>query len=646
MLKSLLPAMLYLLAASACSFQHGKATSEDVQSSTSAAQGFADVQSQVINVACMQCHDSTQPILSSYANVLAAKEAIKQAVFVTKSMPKSGALTAKQSAILYNWLESGAPEFASQAGTSSTPNPDPTANTKVLWKELQAKVININCAGCHSPHNSQGISDYTDLATFRSSISTIMYVTLVDKKNPMPPLPATLTAEQKKLIANWVIDGELDNEGNPPVAENPTPNNPPVETEISYHLASGKPNDYGINFEIKHFLGSYQGISKQASAKVTAKQSTNFELNAAEITLPLAALSTGNAGRDCHLQEALGLNYSKSKYPQEHVCDDKNQLHDTIEFPSLSLNLENLPIVIPKNESFVDVQVWGKLQIHGVTKEKVSLPIHVEFINGSKQKLKVTSHFPISLKDYGIIVKPGFFGLGVSDQVGISLNLLLNSDQSLVPGAFENKMIPFQLQSANPNETGAKFDIDYFAGTHHGEAKHLDADLEMELGDQFAIKAGKFNVPIASLETGNASRDCHLREALGIDYTHSKFPGDHVCDANDQVPSSGPDSIAYPFVEIEMLDWSALNNQKSLLAGDTISLAIKAKISIHGVKKEGVSIPVQLSYLDQNKGLVQLTANFTLSLKDFGAIVKPVLGSFGTVSDEVRINLDSVFAPK
>jgi hypothetical protein len=266
-------------------------------------------------------------------------------------------------------------------------------------------------------------------------------------------------------------------------------------------------------------------------------------------------------------------------------------------------------------------------------------------MNGSKQRIHVTSRFPVPLADFGIVVKPIFFGLGVHEQATVKVDLQLVSDQIQASGPFEKQDLGFSLQAGPHGETGASFDIDYFAGTHHGVARSMNAQLGMQLGENFSVKTGKFSVPIESLDTENKTRDCHLRESLSLDYSHSRFPNEHVCDSDDQLPATGADAPVFPLLEVEMMDYAVLNQQKSLMPGDSIDLDLKARVKLHGVTKENMPIRVRVTYLDAQKGLVRVSGGFSLSLGAFNAVVKPIVGGFGTVSDQANVSLEMAFTP-
>ena len=443
----LLTLCLFLGIQSGCSFTEEKAAPGNLAAgSLGGGAGFDQIKAQVLTPSCLQCHMTKAPIMTSYEAIQPALDSIRQAVFVTRSMPKSGALTTAQSSLLLTWLNSGGPEYP-----NSAPAPlSPTVQGPVSWRTLKKKVIDVSCASCHFAKNTAGISDYTDLSTFRASIDTVVFTTLLVSEAPMPPLPATLTQAQRRLLADWIADGERDQDG---IAITPAPS-----------------------------------------------------------PTPSSSPSSGPSGN---------------------------------------------PVSPP------------------------------------------------------------------------------------VDGSLDGRETEFHVVSQAAGKTGIDFSIGYFAGTHRGDAQEVKSSVLMTLGHSLEIRSAQLSVPVASMETGNATRDCHLREALGIDYSHSRFPAEHVCNSDNEVPASGPDSIAFPTIDLELESWTTIeNHKKELNPGESIDLMLKMKVTIHGVTHKNILIPVHMVYSSAVRGAVQITGSFPVVLLDYGIVVKPVLGSFGNVSDKAKVSLD------
>jgi hypothetical protein len=190
------------------------------------------------------------------------------------------------------------------------------------------------------------------------------------------------------------------------------------------------------------------------------------------------------------------------------------------------------------------------------------------------------------------------------------------------------------------SSTGVTFSIPYTAGTHDGFSSQIDGLVETDDNDQL-IRA-QFMVPIVSLSTSNKTRDCHMLEALGLDYRASRFPEKHVCNSQDKLPSSGPDSIVYPSIAFQFQSFTQLP-AVPLKAGVPTSARVKAVMQIHGVTRQLNSLPLQITKsVVRGQTFLRVQTRFQLSLQDYQIVVKPVkIGpfSFG-VDDTVSVSLD------
>jgi polyisoprenoid-binding protein YceI len=203
----------------------------------------------------------------------------------------------------------------------------------------------------------------------------------------------------------------------------------------------------------------------------------------------------------------------------------------------------------------------------------------------------------------------------------------------------------YQIITQASGETGIKFSIGYTAGTHHGQATTATGTVIASL-NPLKIDSASINVPIANVATGDSKRDCHLREAFGLDYTKSKYPNDHVCDSDQNLPATGPDSVVFSDIRLDLESWTPANPNASmnLTAANPIDIVARVKLTIHGVTKSGILIPLQLTVADAAKGSIQVTGNFEALLSDYGVIVKKVL--FIGVKDNATVNLDMTFEPR
>lgn len=172
---------------------------------------------------------------------------------------------------------------------------------------------------------------------------------------------------------------------------------------------------------------------------------------------------------------------------------------------------------------------------------------------------------------------------------------------------------------------------------HNGEAREIQGTLEGD-GQGFVRKA-QFHLFIEDLSTFNKVRDCHMREALGLDYSVSKFPREHVCEGS-QLPSVGPDSLAYPEIVltlVRVLDGPASLN--SLASEPVLRRDLLVTVKIHNVTKDVVLKQVVLKQNDERHLVLQ--SQFILDRRSFDIVVKPFSLGFAemTVDNDIRVDV-------
>jgi len=191
-------------------------------------------------------------------------------------------------------------------------------------------------------------------------------------------------------------------------------------------------------------------------------------------------------------------------------------------------------------------------------------------------------------------------------------------------------------------DPGLTFSLKWTLGTHQGKASRVTGSLEAQ-PDPLVIAGGEFRVPISAMTTGSVTRDCHMREALGIDYIHSHFPADHVC-VNDEVPASGPDSVVFPEIVIRIKNPQpasapARTAAPALAPAQPVDVTVPLEFSVHGVTRT-VSAPLRLQWMRPD--VVQAQSEFDLKLADFGIVV--IMPRLMSVDDHVRVKLNVLLA--
>lgn len=120
----------------------------------------------------------------------------------------------------------------------------------------------------------------------------------------------------------------------------------------------------------------------------------------------------------CHMKEALTLDYERSDFPEDHVCEDDK-------LPSEGKNAPIYPEIEVQLLKPISVDVTSmnvKWTIHGVSREQ-EIPVSMSWNNISR-KLSLNSNFIINLKDFDITVKKFLF-IGVDDEIPLTIQLVL-----------------------------------------------------------------------------------------------------------------------------------------------------------------------------------------------------------------------------
>ena len=172
------------------------------------------------------------------------------------------------------------------------------------------------------------------------------------------------------------------------------------------------------------------------------------------------------------------------------------------------------------------------------------------------------------------------------------------------------------------------FDIAYTAGVHRGTSTLVTGSLVLDNANR--LVKGLLSVPLTSLKTRNETRDCHLREAMGIDYTHSAFPAQHVCDARNQTPVTGPDSVVFPNIEFEFTDLVQTSGEalpSPLVVATTYTVFLRGKFSLHGQTRllDGGQPNATLvgKLTAEASDRIRIQSAFPVVLQDYAIVVKP-----------------------
>lgn len=169
----------------------------------------------------------------------------------------------------------------------------------------------------------------------------------------------------------------------------------------------------------------------------------------------------------------------------------------------------------------------------------------------------------------------------------------------------------YRLDSSLPGHISIS--VPYTLGTHTGRAAWPDLALSVDPARSRAL-ALRIAFPIDKIDMGKEKMNCHLTEALGIDYAASRFPEKHACDRNHRLPARGPDSVVFPEIvfRAEPFDLPASHG----------SVVIKGAWTIHGIER---SSEQPVNFRRNVDGSLDISGTCRWKLEDYGVIVKPFL---------------------
>lgn len=198
---------------------------------------------------------------------------------------------------------------------------------------------------------------------------------------------------------------------------------------------------------------------------------------------------------------------------------------------------------------------------------------------------------------------------------------------------------PRTYRVASPAE-GSKAEavVVYSLGTHTQTAGETRGELTVD-PVTLASATGTVVVPIAAIRGDGGTRDCHMREALGLDYTAGgRFPGEHACDDRNRLPASGPESIAFPEIRLEVLGARPLDELGLLDSGKPVRVELEVRWTVHGVTRPAKEL---VRVLRDGPGL-RVRGRSTIVLAEFGVVVKPTRVLFAEikVGDAVTVTYD------
>lgn len=184
--------------------------------------------------------------------------------------------------------------------------------------------------------------------------------------------------------------------------------------------------------------------------------------------------------------------------------------------------------------------------------------------------------------------------------------------------------------------SNVEFFVPYTFGTHEGSAKLFSGTINLDF-QNLAGSNGEFNLPISAMSTKKTERDCHMYEALGLNYGESDFPEQHVCSENFDLPQSGKNAVKYPTIHLKIFSLKSLEPKES-------KVEVDGEWTIHG-KAYRWLFPLTVVPEGDN---IRVTGEVPFSLKNHDVIVKPttVLFMDVKVGDNIKVKFNVLLEPE
>jgi polyisoprenoid-binding protein YceI len=187
--------------------------------------------------------------------------------------------------------------------------------------------------------------------------------------------------------------------------------------------------------------------------------------------------------------------------------------------------------------------------------------------------------------------------------------------------------------AARDGGTRIEIVLPYSFGTHRSSVASVQGEVRID-PETLAVAGGRLAVPIDAIRSDDATRDCHMREALGLDYRRSRFPKEHACE-DDRLPASGPDAVAFPEIAVEVQRARLLGDAALLAGGKEIRAEADVAFVIHGVARPA-RLELTVSRDPAAPGALRLRGSHAFTLRDYGVVVKSAHVLFVTISVDER----------
>jgi mono/diheme cytochrome c family protein len=175
---------------------------------------YVFINSRILQPKCVSCHGSSGDVnIESYDSIKSNLSKIQEAVFVTETMPKRGALTSEEKRLLWNWIRMGAPRESAEP----PPEEEPMIAT---YESIRSHIIEPKCVTCHNPTGPGNKIPLDRQALLDSPLELVLpgnadesgLIIALERKDDkrMPPAKegySALKPEQIQIIREWINNG-------------------------------------------------------------------------------------------------------------------------------------------------------------------------------------------------------------------------------------------------------------------------------------------------------------------------------------------------------------------------------------------------------------------------------------------------------